>query len=89
MTTESFNRAKNLFARIDSCTVKLREIDQMIEDCGQTAYSNDEVNVQEYNGFGKNHSAYIDRLLVKNMLVGAKDHYQSIIQQCSDELARL
>lgn len=90
MTKEAYDRAKLLFARIDAYTSKLTDIAMMIHDCSDTAYEGDCVNVSVYNGKGgKSHSAYIDKLIVKNMLIGAKEHYASLIEQCKSELERL
>ena len=89
MTKEAYDRAKLLFVRMDAYTSKLTDIAMMIHDCSDTAYEGDCVNVQIYNGKGKAHSAYIDKLLVKNMLIGAREHYKSLIEICTSELEEL
>ena len=89
MTKEAYDRAKLLFVRIDAYTSKLTDIAMMIHDCSDTAYEGD-LNVSVYNGKGgKSHSAYIDKLLVKNMLIGAREHYKSLIEICTSELEEL
>lgn len=89
MTKEAYDRAKLLFARIDAYTSKLTDIAMMLHDCSDTAYDEDCVNVQIYNGKGKSHSEYIDKLLVKNMLIGAREHYKALIEICASELESL
>lgn len=89
MTVEAFNKAKELLTKISSYTAKLADIENMIIDCGKTAYSNDEINVQIYNGGGKSHSTYINRTIVRNMLNDAKYYYEAMITQYSKELEQL
>lgn len=89
MTKEAFEEAKRLYGKIATYHNKLNDINNMIRDCEKTAYSEGEVNVSIYNGGGKSHSAYINMTLVKNMLVGAKEHYEAIIDKCESDISAL
>ena len=89
MTKETFEVAKQLFEKISLYKDKLSRISNMIDDCNLSFYSDDTVNVQIYNGKGTSHSGYINKTIVKNMLVGAKDYYESLVEQCESEIEGL
>lgn len=89
MTRESFNEARRLFDKISTYKNTLTSIALMLNDCSETSYNGDTVNVTIYNGKGQSHSAYINRTLVKNMLVGAKDHYEALVEKCENDIGAL
>lgn len=89
MTKETFKEAKRLYEKIAIYNNKLKDINDMIRDCEKTAYSEEELNVSVYNGGGKSHSAYINMTLVKNMLIGAKEYYEALIDKCESDIRAL
>lgn len=89
MTRESFDEAKRLLDKIATYKNKLSNISRMIEDSNKTDFSDEEVFVSIYNGKSRSHSAPIYMTLVKNMLVGAKEHYESLIDKCESDISAL
>lgn len=89
MTKEAFKEAERLYGKIATYKNKLNDINNMINDCEKTAYSEGELDVSVYNGCGKTHSAYINMTLVKNMLIGAKEHYEALIDKCESDVSAL
>lgn len=89
MTKETFAEAKRLYEKIAIYNNKLNNINRMISDCEETAYSEGELNVSIYNGGGKSHSEHINMTLVKNMLIGAKEHYEALIDKCESDISAL
>lgn len=90
MTKETFEKAKQLLAKINAYDDAVNSFDKaLIEQTEKTSYTGDTLNVDIYNGNGKSTTVYVPRELVITMLNSAVGQYRAKIYKLQAELDAL
>ena len=90
MTKETFEKAKQLIAKINDYDAGITSFDKaLIEQTEKTSYSKDTLNVEIYNGNGKTTTVYVPRKLVITMLNSAVGQYRAEMDNLQSQLDAL